>query len=128
MLDEFFRHRGACLGEPVKPRSFGDFKLRSKRERIGRPKTGRRGDNHPAQGSEPTHMVAIRTIELSAEVLQRSGPGFPHNFHMNGQSQKRHLQLEWCPGAESNHRHCDFQSRNISADELPRTTLDLQIH
>ncbi|MGC1861041.1 MAG: HU family DNA-binding protein [Methylocystis sp.] len=41
MLDEFFRHRGACLGEPVKLRSFGDFKLRSTRERIGRgPKTG----------------------------------------------------------------------------------------
>jgi hypothetical protein len=35
-------YRGACVrGEPVKLRSFGSFKLRSKRERVGRnPKTG----------------------------------------------------------------------------------------
>jgi len=30
-------YRGACLGESVKPASFGNFKLRSKRERF-RPK------------------------------------------------------------------------------------------
>jgi integration host factor subunit alpha len=43
MLDAFFEEVTEALvrGEPVKLRSFGSFKLRSKRERVGRnPKTG----------------------------------------------------------------------------------------
>jgi integration host factor subunit alpha len=43
MLDAFFEEVSEALvrGEPVKLRSFGNFKLRSKRERVGRnPKTG----------------------------------------------------------------------------------------
>ena len=43
MLDEFFGEVTEALvrGEPVKLRSFGNFNLRSKRERVGRnPKTG----------------------------------------------------------------------------------------
>jgi hypothetical protein len=30
----------------------------------------------------------------------------------------RHQSVEWCPGAESNHRHCDFQSHALPT-ELP---------
>ena len=37
---------------------------------------------------------------------------------------KRHLfkDLKWCPGAESNHRHCDFQSHALPT-ELPGRAL-----
>jgi len=43
MLNEFFEEVSEALvrGEPVKLRSFGNFSVRSKRERVGRnPKTG----------------------------------------------------------------------------------------
>src|SRR6266566_4557220 len=30
----------------------------------------------------------------------------------------RHEERKWCPGAESNHRHCDFQSHALPT-ELP---------
>src|SRR6516164_7033715 len=35
-----------------------------------------------------------------------------------GESQRTDANTVWCPGAESNHRHCDFQSHALPT-ELP---------
>jgi hypothetical protein len=34
-------------------------------------------------------------------------------------------KIKWCPGAESNHRHCDFQSHALPT-ELPGRTMSVQ--
>ena len=48
-------------GEPVKPRSFGSFNIRSKRGRVGRNPQDRRGSaDHPAQGRDLQAVARAR--------------------------------------------------------------------
>jgi len=44
-------------------------------------------------GRQPMHMIAIRTIDLSAKVRHRSGAGFPYKQpRARIKSHKSHLQ------------------------------------
>ena len=71
MLDAFFEEVTEALvrGEPVKLRSFGSFKLRSKRERVGRnPKTGAEANVTPRRvlTFKASSMLAAR---VNGEII-----------------------------------------------------------
>src|SRR5471030_737937 len=58
----------------------------------------------------PRHREGIKTRDVLLDHLV--GTKCLTFAHVTG------FEREWCPGAESNHRHCDFQSHALPA-ELP---------
>ncbi len=59
----------------------------------------------------------MRTSEMNSEGNLAAGEGRPFALHQTS-GQKADLGGPWCPGAESNHRHADFQSAALPT-ELP---------
>ena len=81
----------------------------------------RRHEPHQAQEQERPARLRATRISGNNRAAPRGGrPSAPHASGppRNGPTVDGNDGPEWCPGAESNHRHRDFQSRALPT-ELP---------
>ena len=75
--------------------------------------------NERCQERSPDRRSAAQTTLPLADVLRRAARK-PHRLTMQVRGRNRTIlgRDKWCPGAGSNHRHCDFQSHALPT-ELP---------
>ena len=74
----------------------------------------------PMSGKLPNESFRhVQELQQDASTLNSSvSAGFLRSFEVRPDVLRGARKNKWCPGAESNHRHCDFQSHALPT-ELP---------
>src|SRR5664280_1583833 len=76
-------------------------------------------------GDQQKYQQIARLAAIMAEQA-RSNLELSDCFYRRSGQPRTSANMNWCPGAESNHRHCDFQSHALPT-ELPGRQGYLQV-